>query len=263
MQGASPPTPRSRRCRCRAIAVVQGAAIGSGVEIAAACDFIVATPDATFRHAGSAARHGGRDAAPAAHARQAPGEGPDVHRPRADGGGSAGPPVWWRASSPTGSRSRRCRKIVDDHPRQRRRRAASLAKRCIDRGVELDPQGALAAGDRGDRRAARCRAMDGQVLSWPGADARRAARAPGARARQRRGAGHGEPGAFHLLSSYSKGEGGRPARMQSLGIRRGDHVGILMGNDEKWLSLFYGAALIGAVTVRSTRASRRRRSTSA
>jgi fatty-acyl-CoA synthase len=37
--------------------------------------------------------------------------------------------------------------------------------------------------------------------------------------------------------------------MQSLGIRRGDHVGILMGNDEHWLSLFYGAALIGAVTV--------------
>jgi fatty-acyl-CoA synthase len=37
--------------------------------------------------------------------------------------------------------------------------------------------------------------------------------------------------------------------MQSLGIRRGDHVGVLMGNDEHWLSLFYGAALIGAVTV--------------
>jgi fatty-acyl-CoA synthase len=37
--------------------------------------------------------------------------------------------------------------------------------------------------------------------------------------------------------------------MQRMGIGRGDHVGILMGNDEKWLSLFYGAALIGAVTV--------------
>jgi fatty-acyl-CoA synthase len=37
--------------------------------------------------------------------------------------------------------------------------------------------------------------------------------------------------------------------MQALGIGRGDHVGILMGNDEHWLSLFYGAALIGAVTV--------------
>ena len=30
------------------IAIVHGAAIGSGVEIAAACDFIIATPDATF-----------------------------------------------------------------------------------------------------------------------------------------------------------------------------------------------------------------------
>ncbi len=37
--------------------------------------------------------------------------------------------------------------------------------------------------------------------------------------------------------------------MQAHGLGRGDHVGILMGNDEKWLSLFYGAALIGAVTV--------------
>jgi fatty-acyl-CoA synthase len=37
--------------------------------------------------------------------------------------------------------------------------------------------------------------------------------------------------------------------LQALGIREGDHVGILMGNDEHWLSLFYGAALIGAVTV--------------
>jgi fatty-acyl-CoA synthase len=37
--------------------------------------------------------------------------------------------------------------------------------------------------------------------------------------------------------------------MQSLGLKKGDHVGILMGNDEKWLALWYGAALIGAVTV--------------
>jgi fatty-acyl-CoA synthase len=37
--------------------------------------------------------------------------------------------------------------------------------------------------------------------------------------------------------------------LHSLGIRHGDHVGILMGNDERWLGLFYGAALMGAVTV--------------
>jgi fatty-acyl-CoA synthase len=37
--------------------------------------------------------------------------------------------------------------------------------------------------------------------------------------------------------------------MQALGLKRGDRVGILMGNDEKWLALFYGAALIGAIAV--------------
>ena len=37
--------------------------------------------------------------------------------------------------------------------------------------------------------------------------------------------------------------------LQALGVKHGDRVGILMGNDEHWLSLFYGAALIGAVTV--------------
>jgi fatty-acyl-CoA synthase len=34
-----------------------------------------------------------------------------------------------------------------------------------------------------------------------------------------------------------------------LGVRRGDHLGVLMGNDEKWLATFYGAALAGVVTV--------------
>ena len=37
--------------------------------------------------------------------------------------------------------------------------------------------------------------------------------------------------------------------MQALGIGKGDHVAILMPNGEDWLSLFYGAALAGAVTV--------------
>jgi fatty-acyl-CoA synthase len=37
--------------------------------------------------------------------------------------------------------------------------------------------------------------------------------------------------------------------MQALGIGRGDRVAILMPNGEQWLALFYGAALIGAVTV--------------
>jgi fatty-acyl-CoA synthase len=48
-----------------------------------------------------------------------------------------------------------------------------------------------------------------------------------------------------LLEKAKAAAGG----LQAMGLRRGDHVGILMGNDEQWLALFYGAALIGAVTV--------------
>lgn len=35
----------------------------------------------------------------------------------------------------------------------------------------------------------------------------------------------------------------------AIGITHGDFVGVLMGNDEKWVTTFFGAALIGAVTV--------------
>ena len=37
--------------------------------------------------------------------------------------------------------------------------------------------------------------------------------------------------------------------MLALGLRRGDHVGVLTGNDDFWVKMFYGAALIGCVTV--------------
>jgi fatty-acyl-CoA synthase len=37
--------------------------------------------------------------------------------------------------------------------------------------------------------------------------------------------------------------------MHALGLRRGDFIGILLGNDETWVTLFYAAATIGAVTV--------------
>jgi fatty-acyl-CoA synthase len=37
--------------------------------------------------------------------------------------------------------------------------------------------------------------------------------------------------------------------MQALGIGKGDRVALLLPNGEQWLALFYGAALIGAVTV--------------
>jgi fatty-acyl-CoA synthase len=37
--------------------------------------------------------------------------------------------------------------------------------------------------------------------------------------------------------------------MRDLGISKGDHVGILMPNGEDWIATFYGAAMLGAVTV--------------
>ena len=37
--------------------------------------------------------------------------------------------------------------------------------------------------------------------------------------------------------------------MHALGVRRGDFVGILLGNDEAWVTLFYAAAMLGAITV--------------
>jgi len=48
-----------------------------------------------------------------------------------------------------------------------------------------------------------------------------------------------------LLASAKRSAGA----MQALGIGKGDRVAILLPNGEDWLSLFYGAALIGAVTV--------------
>ena len=37
--------------------------------------------------------------------------------------------------------------------------------------------------------------------------------------------------------------------MVAVGIKPGDHIGILMGNNADWVTLFFGAAMIGAVTV--------------
>jgi fatty-acyl-CoA synthase len=94
--------------------------------------------------------------------------------------------------------------------------------------------------------------MDGQVLSSP-AQSWKAQSLGQLLERQARERGNAEAlvtqsGRFSFREMLERAQavaGG----MQSLGIGRGDHVGILMGNDEKWLSLFYGAALIGAVTV--------------
>jgi len=37
--------------------------------------------------------------------------------------------------------------------------------------------------------------------------------------------------------------------LHALGVKPGDHIGILMGNNVAWVTLFFGAAMIGAVSV--------------
>jgi fatty-acyl-CoA synthase len=51
---------------------------------------------------------------------------------------------------------------------------------------------------------------------------------------------------YEQLGEKAKGAAGA---LQALGIGKGDRVAVLLPNGEQWLSLFYGAALIGAVTV--------------
>ncbi|MFN0300193.1 MAG: AMP-binding protein [Burkholderiales bacterium] len=51
---------------------------------------------------------------------------------------------------------------------------------------------------------------------------------------------------FATLESESLGVA---RSLMAIGIRHGDFVGVLLGNDDKWVTTFFGAALIGAVTV--------------
>ena len=120
------------------VALVHGAAIGSGVEIAAACDFIVATADATFR-------------TPEA---QRGTVGATQRLPRVLGKRLAkdlmftGRVLTAQEALHAGFVAR----VVADLEKEKSAIATSvatasplamkLAKRCIDRGVELDPRGA-------------------------------------------------------------------------------------------------------------------------
>ena len=124
-----------------AIAVVEGPAVGSGCEIAAACDFIVATPAASFR-------------TPEATRGTV---GATQRLPRILGKRLAkdlmftGRTLSAEEAKQLGLVSRliepaelevelqNMRRIVLEAPQQSLR----LAKRCIDRGVERDPEGAL------------------------------------------------------------------------------------------------------------------------
>ena len=120
------------------IALVHGAAIGSGVEIAAACDFIVATADATFR-------------TPEA---QRGTVGATQRLPRILGKRLAKDLMFTgRALAAQEARDAGLVARIGDLDEERRAIAESilkapalalkLAKRTIDRGIELDPKGAL------------------------------------------------------------------------------------------------------------------------
>ena len=120
------------------IALVHGAAIGSGVEIAAACDFIVATADATFR-------------TPEA---QRGSVGATQRLPRILGKRLAKDLMFTgRALTAQEARDAGLVARLGDLDEERRAIAESilkapalalkLAKRTIDRGIELDPKGAL------------------------------------------------------------------------------------------------------------------------
>ncbi len=123
------------------IALVHGAAIGSGVEIAAACDFIVATPDATFR-------------TPEA---QRGTVGATQRLPRILGKRLAkdlmftGRVLGAEEARIAGFVSRiaadleKEKELISSQILDAPPLAMRLAKRTIDRGVELDPQGALQA----------------------------------------------------------------------------------------------------------------------
>jgi enoyl-CoA hydratase len=121
------------------VALVHGAAIGSGVEIAAACDFIVATPDASFR-------------TPEA---QRGTVGATQRLPRILGKRLA-KDLMFTGRALTAAEARDAglvARIAADLETEKRSisetilkappLALKLAKRSIDRGVELDPQGAL------------------------------------------------------------------------------------------------------------------------
>jgi enoyl-CoA hydratase len=122
-----------------AVALVQGAALGSGAEIAAACDFIVATPDAVF---GTPEAQRGT-------------VGATQRLPRVLGKRLA-KDLMFTGRRLTAEEARIAGLVSRINPDldqemeiiakailQAPAEAMRLAKQCIDRGVELDPRGAL------------------------------------------------------------------------------------------------------------------------
>ncbi|HTP60693.1 MAG TPA: enoyl-CoA hydratase/isomerase family protein [Burkholderiales bacterium] len=124
-----------------AIAVVHGPAVGSGCEIAGACDFIVATPEASFRTP-EAIRGtvGATQRLPRILGKRLAKDlmftGRTLSAEEARAAGLISRLVLFSELEKT---IQQIAKIILEAPPQSLR----LAKRCIDRGIELDPKGAL------------------------------------------------------------------------------------------------------------------------
>ena len=124
-----------------AVAVVEGAVVGSGCEIAAACDFIVATPAASFR-VPEAIRGtvGATQRLPRILGKRLAKDllftGRTLSAEDAERHGLVA-----RLVEPAKLEALLAElvKTITEAPAQ----ALRLAKRCVDRGVELDPQGAI------------------------------------------------------------------------------------------------------------------------
>ena len=123
------------------VALVHGAAIGSGVEIAAACDFIVAAPDATFRTPeAQRGTVGATQRLPRILGKRLAKDlmftGRALTAPEARDAG-----LVTRITENLHEEQRKIAETILKAPPH----ALKLAKRTIDRGIELDPQGALQA----------------------------------------------------------------------------------------------------------------------
>ena len=124
-----------------AIAVLEGPALGSGCEIASACDFIVATPAASFRTPeATRGTVGATQRLPRILGKRLAKDMMFTGRTlSADEAREAGLVSRLVSLSELESILEEIKKTILAAPAQSLR----LAKRCIDRGVELDPQGAL------------------------------------------------------------------------------------------------------------------------
>jgi enoyl-CoA hydratase len=124
-----------------AIAVVQGPIVGSGCEIAGACDFIVATPEASFRTPeATRGTVGATQRLPRILGKRLAKDMMFTGRTlSAEEAREAGLVSRLVSAADVESTLEEITKTILDAPKD----ALRLAKRCIDRGLELDPKGAL------------------------------------------------------------------------------------------------------------------------